>query len=69
MVTLRFDDYSEFQAFGDPDNNWINRMYCYPSFGGNSLTFEVEAYKITCRRITVESVERPPEEDTDTEDK
>lgn len=56
-VTLLFEGVVDFHADGNPKTSYIFDFFCYPCFDVEGLiTFDVEYYKITCTKVSVEKV-------------
>ena len=59
LVTFLFEGLIDIEVQGDPTTNWIDDFYCYPAFYSKDvIQFDIDYYKILCKKIKVISVER-----------
>lgn len=59
QATFLFEGILDFHVEGDPVTSWISEFFCYPCYHNKELLFfDVEYYRITCKRITVEKIKK-----------
>ena len=56
LAVLRFENIAYIEIATDPETDWISDFYCYKVKDSDLVTFDIEYYRIICRKVVLEKI-------------
>lgn len=56
LAVLRFENIAYIEINTDPEMDWISDFYCYKIKDSDLVTFDIEYYRIICKKVVLEKI-------------
>lgn len=56
LAVFRFENIAGIKISTDPEADWVSDFYCYKDMDSESMTFDIEYYRIICEKIVLEKI-------------